>query len=174
MNKEEQLIEKVFNLVKDFDGDVTGLLEAVASRVAEYQEEISAGIREKNEEEIKKLANEIFEICPDANYIPLAVETDSENNFVTHVDFDEIWEYCCDYLTEMDANEYDLEMPSQHDYMTFGGWKDLMEKWKKMIELSGYKYSVSHDGDYCEFFHITTIGFHKESQKIEEFYDINR
>jgi hypothetical protein len=174
MNKEEQLFEQVYDLVKDFEGDVTGLLESVAISVGQYQEEISAGIRKKNAEELKKLAKEIFEICADANYIPVAIETDSEKDFVVQVEFAQIWDYCCDYLAEKDENDYGLEMPTQKDYMTFGGWKDLKDKWKKMIELAGYKHSVSHDGDYCYDFHLGVIGFHRESETIEEYYDINR
>lgn len=172
--EEDKLIEEIFNLVKDYEGDATSLLGSVATKVEIYQREIQEGVRKKNADEIKDVANEIFALCPTCNFIPVAIETDSYNDFETIVDFDTIWERCCDYICDEEDNDYGLVMPYQHDDMTFGDWKKVEKLWKKLIKLSGYKYSMSHDGDYCEDYHISVDGYSKKKKKIECFYDINR
>ena len=128
----------------------------------------------KNKDRIKEVADEIFKLCPVCNFIPVAVETQSEADFETHVDFDRIWECCCNYLCDEEENDYELIMPYQMDEMTFGDWKKVEKLWQELIKLAGYKYSMSHDGDYCEYYHINAIGYLKKSKKIEEYCDINR
>lgn len=172
--EEDKLIEGVFNLVKDFEGDATSLLEAASRKVEIYQREIQEGIRKKNKDRIKEVADEIFKLCPVCNFIPVAVETESEMDFTTEVDFDRIWEVCCDYICDEEDNDYGLVMPYQTDDMTFGDWKKVDKLWKELINLAGYKYSLTHDGDYCEFYHVNVIGYSKKKKKIEEHYDINR
>ena len=58
---EAVLIEKVFDLVKDYEGDPVDLLESVTRKVLKYQREIQEGLLKKNMEKIKELADEIFE-----------------------------------------------------------------------------------------------------------------
>ena len=172
--EEDKLIEEVFNLVKDFEGDATSLLEAASRKVEIYQREIQEGIRKKNKDRIKEVADEIFKLCPVCNFIPVAVETESEMDFTTEIDFDRIWEVCCDYICDEEDNDYGLVMPYQTDDMTFGDWKKVDKLWKELINLAGYKYSLTHDGDYCEFYHVNVIWYSKKKKKIEEHYDINR
>ena len=171
---EAVLIEKVFDLVKDYEGDPVDLLESVTRKVLKYQREIQEGLLKKNIEKIKELADEIFELCPVCNFIPVVVQTDSGNDFVTNPDFDTIWEECCEYLCDEEDNDYELVMPYQHDDITFGDWKRVIEKWKEIVKLAGYKYKCEHDGDYCEDYHVSVEGFTKKKRKIEEFCDINR
>ena len=172
--KYEELTEKIFEIVKDYEGDHVELLNHVARKVTDYQEDVRKGLLKKNMDKIKELANEIFELCPACNIIPVAVETDSGNDFITDPDFDTIWENCEDCLLDEDDNDDGLVMPHQIDEMTFGGWKKVIENWKEIINLAGYKYKCEHDGDYCEDYHVSVHGYTKRHKKIEEFCDVNR
>ena len=174
MKKDEKLIEQIFDLLKDYEGCATDILDSVASKIDDYQREIQEGIRKKNADKIKEVADEIFKLCPVCNFIPVAIETDSYNDFETIVDFDTIWERCCDYLCDEEDNDCEIVMPYQDDDMTFGDWKKVEKLWKELIQLAGYKYSISHDGDYCEEYHLSVNGYSKKKKKIECHYDINR
>lgn len=174
MKEDEKLIEQIFDLLKDYEGNATDILDSVAVKVEIYQKEVQEGIRKKNADRIKEVADEIFGLCPTCNFIPVAVETDSYNDFTTEVDLDRIWECCDRYLCDEEDNEYGLVMPYQHDEMTFGDWKKVEKLWKEIIKLAGFKYSVSHDGDYCEDYHVSVDGYSKKKKKIECFYDVNR
>lgn len=171
---EEQLIEKVFDLVKDYEGDPNKLLKSVTSKVMAYQSEEQQALREKNKDELKKVAEEIFKLCPDCNLIPVAVETGSEDVFTTYTSLEDIWETCSYYLMDPEDNHYEIAMPHQTDDMTFGTWKKINELWDKMIMLAGYKYGTSNDGDYCNFYHVCVYGFSKRTKMIEEYDDVNR
>lgn len=171
---EKQLIEKVFDLVKDYEGDFNDLLKSVIRKVNIYQTEEQEALRKRNKAEMEKIAAEIFELCPSCNFIPVAIESGSGEEFVTDPNLNSIWECCFDYLMDREANDAGLVMPHQCDDMTFGAWKRIDELWEKMVELAGYKYKTSNDGDYCEFYHLSVYGFSKETKKIEEHYDINR
>ena len=171
---EEQLIEKVFDLVKDYEGDVNELLRSATRKVLFYQEEEQQALREKNKDELNRVANEIFELCPVCNFIPVAIETQCEDVFETEIDFERIWESCYDYLLDKDDNKLGWVMPYQDDDMTLGNWKKVAKLWKEAIALAGFKHQTSNDGDYCEFYHLSVNGFCKKTRKIEWAGDINR
>ena len=88
------------------------------------------------------------------------------------MEFDRILEIC-DSLCDEEDNHYGLVMPCQSDDMTFGDWKKVEKLWQKLINIVGYKYSINHDGDYCEYYHLNVIGYSKKTNKIERYYDIN-
>ena len=171
---EEQLIEKVFDLVKDYEGDPNELLKDVTRKVMIYQSKEQEALRKKNKEELNKTAEEIFKLCPDCNFIPVAIESGSEDVFTTSPNLEDIWESCYNYLIDPEENDYELIMPHQTDEMTFGDWKKINELWEKMIMHAGYKYHTDNDGDYCEFYHLSVHGFSKKAKKIVDYYDINR
>ena len=173
-NKDEELINKIFELVKDYEGDPNELLTTVTRKVLYYQEVEREELRKKNLAELAKLGKEIFTLCPVCNFIPLSIEVQSYDTWEEVIDFDRIWESCCDYLCDEEDNDEGLIMPYQDDDMTFGGWKKVEKLWKEMIKLAGYKNHTDNDGDYCEEYHVSVNGFSKDSNEIEWHGDINR
>ena len=167
----ESLEEKIYELVKDYlDFDY---LEQVFSNVIEMlkenQEVLTPEEVTEKEIEFKKLAEEIFNLCPKCNCIPLAVETTSGSKWITETNADEIYNYCEKYMGE--NSEY--VMPFQDDDMKIGDWKKICKNWDKICESSGFKYAVD-EGDYCEFFHLSVYAYLKETENIHYIPDVNR
>lgn len=169
----KEIVDKIYDIIMNYEfGDGENLDDIFDEVREKYEESIDVLTPEEvteKEIEFKKLAEEIFNLCPKCNCIPLAVETTSGSKWITETNPDTVYNYCSDY---MDENS-DYVMPFQDDDMKFGDWKKISKDWDKMCELSGIKADVD-EGDYCEFFHLSVYVYSKETNKIEYIPDINR
>lgn len=167
----KDVTEKIFDLIKNYTEDeVNEIIEEVK---ALYLDSITVlEPEEVHEQQIEfiKTTEEIFNLCPKCNCIPIAIEYTDGNSYITDTDFDTVYDYCVDYIKE-EIGEY--VMPFFDDGMTLGQWKELTKKWKWLNRNSGIKDSADK-GDYCEFFHLSVYMFDKASKTIKFIADINR
>lgn len=119
---------------------------------------------------IQKIADRIFELCPNANCIPIAYcNVDYNDWYVKYDDYGLVLDYAQEYL--MDKKEWGYQMPYFDDEMKKKEWDEIDRLMVTLHELVGGE--DTHDkGDYCEYSHPSFIIFDREENDIiqtEEF-----
>lgn len=157
------------DVVKLVDGYNDEELDELVEKVKKERERI----RKKNEDPLsaQELADEIFKICPDCNFIPLAIETTCECTYTTSIDVEEIDDYLSEEEKRLKKNKGFI-LPHQNDDMKIGDWKKIPELRTRLAKKIGLRYN-EENGDYCGLFHLSVCGWVKEMGKHEWFYDIN-
>ena len=150
----EDLIYKQF---EDYSYDI---MNKTFSRLLKRKEKDEKKTSKVREEKFNEAIKELFEICPQVNIIPVGESYQYHKDCYATNDFDEIYEAAFDKL----ENE---AIPKQYDDMTIGTYKRMMELWKVACKNSPIVYE-EHDGDYCEFCHISLHYFDRDKQKILE------
>lgn len=153
MTKQEQ-IKKLFEELKPFDA------RALANWLQDKYDYCFDWYSVKASDEMKEIAKRIFELCPNANCIPVAYNNVCENDWYTeYEDYDNVLSMAYDYLQEDEG--YGYQMPYFDDEMKKKEWREIQELMVKLHDLIGGE--DSHEkGDYCEYSHPSFVIFDKE------------
>lgn len=168
---EKDVTEKIFDLIKNYtENEVNEIIKEVKALYLDSITVLEPEEVHRQQIEFIETTEEIFNLCPKCNCIPIAIEYTVENSHITDTDFETVYDYCVDYINE-EIGEY--VMPFFDDDMTLGQWKEVTKKWKWLNRNSGIK-DGADKCDYCEFFHLSVYMFDKASKTIKFIADINR
>lgn len=122
--------------------------------------------RVKATDEMKEIAKRIFELCPQANCIPVAYNNVDENDYFTeYEDYNEVWNMADCFLHI--EKRWGYQMPYFDDEMKKKEWDEVTELCVKLHDLIGGE-DTHEDGDFCQDSHPSFIVFSKEKNDFEE------
>ena len=170
---DKKIFEKIYDLVGELDyNEIETLFDKVCERKSSEEGYEKVEVVDEEEERKKKefiqLANEIFDLCPNCNCIPLAVEHVVGSDYITTVAWDDVYTYTeeTDFSSWINDDEHYVSPVEVMDDVKIGDWKKVIKKWQEMIKKSGLKNETDR-GDYCEFIHNSFYVYSKKTDKIE-------
>lgn len=171
---EKDVTEKIFDLIKNYTEDeINEIIEEVKALYLDSITVLEPEEVHRQQIEFIETTEEIFNLCPKCNCIPIAIEYTDGNSYITDTDFETVYDYCVDYINE-EIGEY--VMPFFDDDMTLGQWKELRKKWKWLNRNSGIKYDVDKSDYYaeCKYFYLCVYVFDKASKTIKFITNFSR
>lgn len=121
-------------------------------------------------ESVKTYVDRIFELCPECNCIPVAVEFVEKNYYSTEVDLDSIFKEVGEVIS-FDDEKYII--PHTTDEMTFGDWEKILKIWKILLRFSGLKDEVKR-GEISDYRYTNLYVISKDEEKIVKIEGLNK
>ena len=147
-------------IYKQFENYSYDIMNRTFNKLLKRKEKDEKKASKVREEKFNEAIKELLEICPQVSMIPVGESYQYHEDCYDTNDFDEIYELTYDNLS-------DKAVPKQYDDMTIGTYKRMMELWKVACKNSPIVYE-EHNGDYCEFCHVSLYYYDRESNKIKE------
>ena len=157
-------ISEIETILEQYNNEEVDLIQ---KKIKKNREELKL---KGDGELIKTYADRIFELCPECNCIPVAVEFVERNCYSSEIELNSI-------LGEIEGFvSYENEkfiVPHTTENMTFGDWEKILKIWKILLRFSGMNEETTK-GEYSEYRYLNLYVYSKESETIEKISGLNK
>lgn len=150
-------ITDIENILEQYNNEE---LELILKKIKKNRDDLKV---KGDLESISSYAERIFELCPECNCIPVAIEYVEGNCYSIETELNDILKNIGEQYS---FNEGKYIIPYTSEDMTFGDWEKLLKIWKIMIRFSSVK-EGRRRGEYNEYKFSNLYVYSKEKKEIE-------